>query len=109
MNIVRACVPQYTRKLCNKSKTATESSSVSDSFVIPRRYYTIPGTPGSGAGKGGGSGGAVRESGGGLGQYGAAQEEGYFFNKQRKQLEKIKKKLKKETQSTNEVSQKEEK
>ncbi|XP_026751775.2 ATPase inhibitor mai-1, mitochondrial-like [Galleria mellonella] len=81
----------------------------SDSLVIPRRYYTVSGTPGSGAGKGGGSGGAVRESGGGLGQYGAAQEEGYFFNKQREQIEKIKEKLKKNPKKASEVSQKEEK
>ncbi|CAH2055762.1 unnamed protein product, partial [Iphiclides podalirius] len=53
------------------------------------------GLPGSGVGKGGGGGGggAVRESGGGLGQFGAAQEEGYFFKKQLEQLKKIKKKL----------------
>ncbi|KAM3965953.1 testis-specific ATPase inhibitor-like protein [Aphomia sociella] len=76
---------------------------------VHRRDYTIPGTPGSGAGKGGGAGGTVRESGGGLGQFGAAQEEGYFFNKQREQLEKIKRKMKKEPHGTPNVSQKEEK
>ncbi|CAH2264921.1 jg5724 [Pararge aegeria aegeria] len=57
-------------------------------------YSSPTGVPGSGAGKGGGAGGSVRESGGGLGQFGAAQEEQFFFNKQREQLEKIKKKLK---------------
>lgn len=61
---------------------------------IPVRRYTIPaGIPGSGAGKGGGGGGSVRESGGGLGKYGAAQEEGYFHHKQREQLQKIKKQM----------------
>ncbi|PZC81299.1 ATPase inhibitor A, mitochondrial-like [Helicoverpa zea] len=56
--------------------------------------YTIPaGIPGSGVGKGGGAGGAVRESGGGLGRYGAAQEEGYFHQQQREQIEKLKDKL----------------
>ncbi|KAJ0172633.1 hypothetical protein K1T71_011772 [Dendrolimus kikuchii] len=52
------------------------------------------GTPGSGAGKGGGAGGSVRESGAGLGKFGTAQEEGYFYNKQKEELEKIKQKLK---------------
>ncbi|CAH0663902.1 unnamed protein product [Spodoptera exigua] len=57
--------------------------------------FTVPaGIPGSGAGKGGGAGGAVRESGGGLGKYGAAQEEGYFHQQQREQIEKLKEKLK---------------
>ncbi|XP_047539039.1 ATPase inhibitor mai-2, mitochondrial-like [Vanessa atalanta] len=65
------------------------------------------GTPGSGAGRGGGAGGSVRESGGGLGRYGAAQEEQFFFNKQREQLEKLKKKLKEE--KAGELSQKKEK
>ncbi|XP_075982292.1 ATPase inhibitor mai-2, mitochondrial-like [Anticarsia gemmatalis] len=52
------------------------------------------GVPGSGAGKGGGAGGSVRESGGGLGRFGAAQEEGYFQSKEREQLQKLKKELK---------------
>uniref|UniRef100_A0A2H1V170 SFRICE_027913 n=1 Tax=Spodoptera frugiperda TaxID=7108 RepID=A0A2H1V170_SPOFR len=57
--------------------------------------FTLPaGIPGSGAGKGGGAGGSVRESGGGLGRYGAAQEEGYFHQQQREQIEKLKEKLK---------------
>ncbi|CAH2087926.1 unnamed protein product [Euphydryas editha] len=59
-----------------------------------KSYENPTGTPGSGAGRGGGAGGSVRESGGGLGQFGAAQEEQFFFNKQREQLEKLKKKLK---------------
>ncbi|XP_022823944.1 uncharacterized protein LOC111354628 [Spodoptera litura] len=57
--------------------------------------FTMPaGIPGSGAGKGGGAGGSVRESGGSLGRYGAAQEEGYFHQQQREQIEKLKEKLK---------------
>ncbi|CAK1542592.1 unnamed protein product [Leptosia nina] len=51
---------------------------------------------GRGAGKGGGAGGSVRESGGGLGAYGAAQEEMFFHNKQKEQIEELKKKLKNE-------------
>ncbi|CAG4976169.1 unnamed protein product [Colias eurytheme] len=57
-------------------------------------FCSPSGSPGRGAGKGGGAGGSVRESGGGLGEYGAAQEELYFFNKQKEQIEKMKKKLK---------------
>lgn len=58
-----------------------------------KRSYTLPaGTPGSGAGKGGGAGGSIKESGGGLGRFGAAQEEGYFYNKGREQLQKLKQK-----------------
>uniref|UniRef100_A0A2A4J3Y7 Uncharacterized protein n=1 Tax=Heliothis virescens TaxID=7102 RepID=A0A2A4J3Y7_HELVI len=60
----------------------------------PETDYTLPaGVPGSGVGKGGGAGGTVRESGGGLGRYGAAQEEGYFHLKQKEQIEKLKEKL----------------
>lgn len=70
-----------------------------------RRFTTPSGIPGSGAGKGGGSGGSVRESGGGLGKYGAAQEDSYFYDKQKEQLEKIRKKLK----LNPEISQKEDK
>lgn len=67
------------------------------------RSLTVPaGTPGAGAGKGGGGGGSVRESGGGLGKYGAAQEEGYFYGKQKEQLEKIKQRI----QDEKELSQK---
>ncbi|KAJ8728656.1 hypothetical protein PYW07_006352 [Mythimna separata] len=56
--------------------------------------FTVPaGTPGQGAGKGGGSGGSIREAGGGLGRLGAALEEGYFHQHNKEQLKQIKKKL----------------
>lgn len=58
-----------------------------------KSYSNPTGIPGSGAGRGGGAGGSVRESGGGLGQFGAAQEEQFFFNKQREQLKALKKKI----------------
>ena len=61
--------------------------------TTPPIDYTVPGTPGSGAGKGGGSGGSIREAGGGLGRLGAALEEGYFHQKQKEQLKEIKNKL----------------
>ncbi|KAL0853183.1 hypothetical protein ABMA27_012940 [Loxostege sticticalis] len=64
-------------------------------IAVPARGYVVPG-PGSGAGRGGGAGGTVRESGGALGEYGAAKEEEFFYHKKREQLEKIKAKLNKE-------------
>ncbi|XP_028156835.1 uncharacterized protein LOC114350298 [Ostrinia furnacalis] len=76
-------------------------------MAVPTRGYTIPSTPGSGAGKGGGAGGSVRESGGALGQYGAAHEEEFFYNKQREQLEKMKTKLKKEEAKPPKITRKE--
>merc|ERR1711893_590593 len=45
---------------------------------------------GSGAGKGGGSGGTVREAGGSFGKMEAAHEEQYFRKLQAEQLEKLK-------------------
>lgn len=63
--------------------------------LVSNVVYSSPiGSPGSGVGKGGGGGGSIKEAGGGLGQYGAAREEQFFFNKQREQLEKLKEKLK---------------
>ncbi|CAH0591595.1 unnamed protein product [Chrysodeixis includens] len=75
--------------LCNPRRY--DQSSVWD--IRTREYTARSGTPGSGVGKGGGAGGSVRESGGGLGKYGAAQEEGYFHHKQREDIEKLKKQL----------------
>lgn len=69
----------------------TGSRTLKTSLV---RSCSPSGSLGRGAGRGGGAGGTVRESGGGLGQYGAAQEEMFFHNKQKEQLEKIKQKLK---------------
>ncbi|XP_064597620.1 ATPase inhibitor mai-2, mitochondrial-like [Liolophura sinensis] len=45
---------------------------------------------GEGAGKGGGSGGSIREAGGSFGKMEAAREEEYFRKLQSKQLEKLK-------------------
>ncbi|XP_046350995.1 ATPase inhibitor mai-2, mitochondrial-like isoform X2 [Haliotis rufescens] len=45
---------------------------------------------GSGAGKGGGSGGSVRDAGGSFGKMEAAQEEQYFRKLQKVQLDKMK-------------------
>lgn len=57
---------------------------------IQKRNY--PAEPGSGAGKGGGAGGAVKEAGGGLGKYGAANEEQFFHNKSKDEIDQLKKK-----------------
>lgn len=62
--------------------------------ILDRSYADVAGIPGSGVGKGGGGGGSVRESGGGLGKYGAAKEESYFYDKQKKLLEQLKKQRK---------------
>ncbi|KPJ00243.1 ATPase inhibitor mai-2, mitochondrial [Papilio xuthus] len=48
------------------------------------------GEPGSGAGKGGGTGGAIRDAGGSFGKMQAAREEEYFYNKQKEQLSNMK-------------------
>lgn len=98
---LRTCtiIPRILQRKCEESY---------NKLSLRNKSYENPaGTPGSGAGRGGGAGGSVRESGGGLGQYGAAQEEQFFFNKQREQLEKLKKKLKEG--KAGELSQKEEK
>lgn len=39
------------------------------------------GEPGSGAGKGGGAGGSIREAGGAFGKMEAAREDEYFYKK----------------------------
>ncbi|KAL1465313.1 hypothetical protein WDU94_004895 [Cyamophila willieti] len=44
------------------------------------------GERGSGVGRGGGGGGSIRESGGKLGEMGAAKEDEYFYKKQKEQL-----------------------
>lgn len=48
------------------------------------------GEPGSGAGKGGGSGGSIREAGGSMGKREAAFEDEYFYKQQKEQLKKLK-------------------
>jgi len=52
------------------------------------------GTPGEGAGKGGGSGGSVRDAGGSMGKRQAAQEEQFFRQEQQRQIEEYKQKQK---------------
>ncbi|GBL78298.1 hypothetical protein AVEN_42835-1 [Araneus ventricosus] len=51
---------------------------------------------GSGAGKGGGSGGSVRDAGGSFGKLQAVREEEYFRKLQREQLLDLKKQINKE-------------
>ncbi|XP_071512162.1 ATPase inhibitor mai-2, mitochondrial-like [Panulirus ornatus] len=54
------------------------------------------GDPGSGAGEGGGTGGAIRDAGGSFGKREMAQEEQYFRKLQQEQLEKLRAGLKQE-------------
>merc|ERR1739845_91277 len=52
------------------------------------------GTPGEGAGKGGGAGGSVRDAGGSMGKRQAAQEEQFFRQEQQRQIDEYKQKQK---------------
>lgn len=72
--------------------------------LVQKRNY--PADPGSGAGKGGGAGGSVREAGGGLGKYGAANEEKFFYNKTKDEIERLK--MKKEQEKREGPKKKEE-
>ncbi|XP_023932074.1 ATPase inhibitor A, mitochondrial isoform X2 [Lingula anatina] len=62
-------------------------------YTAPVRMMssTSSGEWGSGAGKGGGSGGSIREAGGTFGKMEAAREEEYFRRKNAEQLAEIKK------------------
>ncbi|CAD5233423.1 unnamed protein product [Bursaphelenchus xylophilus] len=60
-------------------------------FFTGRRMVSSGlGDPGSGAGRGGGSGGSVRDAGGAFGKLEAAREEEYFYKLQRAQLKELK-------------------
>ncbi|XP_028051005.2 uncharacterized protein LOC105835285 isoform X2 [Monomorium pharaonis] len=56
-------------------------------------YYShairLAGERGSGAGKGGGSGGTIRDAGGSFGKMEAAHEDQYFYNLQKEQIKKM--------------------
>jgi len=52
--------------------------------------FMSDGEKGSGAGKGGGSGGAIRDAGGAFGKRQAAKEEEYFRNLNKSQLDALK-------------------
>ncbi|GIY60607.1 hypothetical protein CDAR_303621 [Caerostris darwini] len=65
--------------------------------IVPRRVASVMfasmrcnGEWGSGAGKGGGSGGSVRDAGGSFGKMEAAREEEYFRKQQKEQITKLK-------------------
>ncbi|CAH3966024.1 unnamed protein product [Pieris brassicae] len=58
------------------------------------RMYS--GEPGSGAGKGGGAGGSIREAGGSFGKMEAVREDEYFYKKQKEQLSNLKGHMEKE-------------
>ncbi|XP_029669054.1 ATPase inhibitor mai-2, mitochondrial-like [Formica exsecta] len=56
-------------------------------------HIRMSGERGSGAGKGGGSGGAIRDAGGSFGKMEAAHEDQYFYNLQKEQLQKMRESL----------------
>ncbi|XP_054720639.1 ATPase inhibitor, mitochondrial-like [Uloborus diversus] len=56
------------------------------------------GTLGSGAGKGGGAGGSIRESGGAFGKMEQAHEEQYFRKLQQEQIQKLKEDMERQKQ-----------
>ncbi|CAH2050005.1 unnamed protein product, partial [Iphiclides podalirius] len=56
--------------------------------ITTLRMYS--GEPGSGAGKGGGTGGAIRDAGGSFGKMQAAREDEYFYKKQKEQIASMK-------------------
>ncbi|GFQ76920.1 hypothetical protein TNCT_624461 [Trichonephila clavata] len=65
--------------------------------ILPRRVASVMfasmrsnGEWGSGSGKGGGSGGSVRDAGGSFGKMEAAREEEYFRKQQKEQIKKLK-------------------
>ena len=69
------------------------SSSLKSPSILRNSIRSMTGERGSGAGKGGGSGGTIRESGGAFGKREAAQEELYFRKKADEQLKNIKEHL----------------
>merc|ERR1719402_1578030 len=58
---------------------------------MQRGYGSDQGTMGSGAGRGGGTGGSIRDAGGAFGKMEAAHEEQYFRQLQAEQLKALKK------------------
>ncbi|KPI98178.1 hypothetical protein RR46_09394 [Papilio xuthus] len=78
--------------------------SVENDSTVNLRSYTT--SSGSGAMKGESAGRAVTETAGTFGEYGAIQEDSYFYKKQKEQLKQIKKKL--EQSEASQLSQKKE-
>ncbi|XP_003745769.1 ATPase inhibitor mai-1, mitochondrial [Galendromus occidentalis] len=74
-----------------KVKSFAKLLNVENAFCIGTR--AMSGISGSGAGKGGGSGGSVRDAGGSLGKREAAQEDQYFRKLQQEQLANLHKHL----------------
>lgn len=88
------------------SKVSLGCTTVRSPVVTLVQTRNYPADPGSGAGKGGGAGGSVREAGGGLGKYGAANEEQFFHNKTKEEIERLK--MKKEQEKREGPKKKEE-
>lgn len=82
------------QNICKKTSPQVKYGSPVKIILRCKSFSGQTSSLGHGAGKGGGAGGTVRESGGALGEYGAAQEEHYFYNKQKEQLQALQKKMK---------------
>uniref|UniRef100_A0A8D9BK63 ATP synthase F1 subunit epsilon n=1 Tax=Cacopsylla melanoneura TaxID=428564 RepID=A0A8D9BK63_9HEMI len=69
---------------------ASSTRIISRPVTVLQKCLYSGGERGSGAGKGGGAGGTIRESGGKMGEMGAAKEDEYFYKKQKEQLASLK-------------------
>ncbi|GFY39726.1 hypothetical protein TNIN_344021, partial [Trichonephila inaurata madagascariensis] len=91
--------PTFFRKvLVGKFYTPERAEKLREGrWILPRRVASVMfasmrsnGEWGSGSGKGGGSGGSVRDAGGSFGKMEAAREEEYFRKQQKEQIKKLK-------------------
>jgi len=78
-----------------ETKHRLEDMSIRRFTVLPRHFQLIlvramSGEAGSGAGRGGGSGGSIRDAGGAFGKMEAAHEEEYFRKQRAEQLKQLK-------------------
>lgn len=85
-----------TRLLFTKLPRDSLTTNQGALYMVASRTMASNGDLGSGAGKGGGSGGSIREAGGALGKKGAAQEEQYFSKQNKDLKDKLKDHLKDE-------------
>ncbi|CAI2350893.1 unnamed protein product [Caenorhabditis sp. 36 PRJEB53466] len=76
--------------MLNVSRAATRFSQ-----VVVR---TVTGGHGDGAGRGGGTGGSIRDAGGAFGKMEAAREDEYFYKKQKAQLQELRQHIEQEVE-----------
>ncbi|KAL0851502.1 hypothetical protein ABMA28_007293 [Loxostege sticticalis] len=89
-------VVKVMRETAELNKIIAEQKLKHVLWVKKQEMSMYSGEPGSGAGKGGGAGGAIREAGGAFGKMEAAREDEYFYKKQKEQLAELKGHLNKE-------------